>query len=95
MRVSSPKLTRSEAQQRLSAFIGELDAGWERDKLDWGLELLVVLRAFDRAARREPPDLSELDSCRKQVLSFVGGKKPLKGLSFLITYVDAICDGSE
>jgi hypothetical protein len=49
MRPSST-LTRQEAQRKLSAFIEELDSGWERDGLEWGPELLVRLREFDQAA---------------------------------------------
>ena len=94
MRPSST-LTRQEGQQKLSAFIEELDSGWERDGLEWGPELLALLREFDQAARRQEPDGDDLDRCRERVVDFVGGRRPLKGLGFLIKYVDAICEKSE
>jgi hypothetical protein len=95
MRPSST-LSREEAQQKLSAFIQELDNGWKRDGLEWGPELLALLREFDQAARRQETDGDELARCRERVVGFVGGRKPLKGgLGFLIKYVDAICEKSE
>jgi hypothetical protein len=92
---SSPTMSREEALQKLSKFIDELDRGWERDRLEWGPDLLQLLREFDSVARRQMPDRHELARCRNQVVDFVGGRRPLKGLGFLITYVDAIGESME
>jgi hypothetical protein len=88
-------MSRDEALQKLLQFIDELDSGWERDQLEWGPRLLELLREFDAAARRHTPDHHELARSRGRVVDFVGGRRPLKGLSFLITYVDAICQDDE
>ena len=84
------KRTRDEALQDIDSFIAELDANWERDGLDWGHELLALLREFRGASQVEQFALRE-----RLHAFFAARKRPLKGISYLLSWVDDVVDSYE
>lgn len=86
-----PKLTREEALKDLNSLIVELDAGWERDGLDWAPALLIMLRDFCREAAAEIPDQDRLAALREQVHAYFKEHRFLKGIPFVLWDIDIIC----
>jgi hypothetical protein len=86
-----PKLTREEALKDLDSFIAELDAGWERDGLDWAPVLLSLLRDFSREAAAENPDKDRLALLHEQVHAYFKEHRFLKGIPNVLWDIDHIC----
>ena len=82
MRTRMQKRTKDEAQQDIDSFIAELDANWQRDDLDWGQELLALLREFRGASQ-----LEQLVASRERLHTFFAARKrKLKGISNLLSW---------
>jgi hypothetical protein len=86
-----PGISRESALKELNSFITELDAGWERDGLDWAPALLTLLRAISAEASKEAPDSQRLEDFRTEVHQYFAKHKFLKGICFALELVDAIC----
>ena len=85
------KRTRDEALQDIDSFIAELDADWQRDGLDWGQELLALLREFRGASQVE-----QLVASRERLHTFFAARKrQLKGISYLLSWVDDVVESYE
>ena len=89
MRAPLQKLTRDEALREIETFIVELDAGWQKDGLDWAPELLIILREFCRVSQVE-----QLLALRTRLHHFLSVRR-LKGISFLLTWADAVVESYE
>ena len=88
MRTPFQKRTRAEALQDIDLFIVELDAGWQRDGLDWGPELLELLREF-----RSTSEVEELVASRERLRQFFEPREgQLKGISYLLSWVDDVVE---
>ena len=85
-----PKLTREEALKELDAFIGELDAGWERDGLDWAPALLTMLRDFSREAAAANPDRERLGILHAHVHAYFKERRFLKGFPSVLWDIDIL-----
>jgi|SRR5437867_3961918 len=85
-----PKLTREEALKDLDSFIAELDAGWERDGLDWAPALLNMLRDFSREAAAENLDQERLAILHERVHAYFKKHRFLKGISSVLWDIDTI-----
>ena len=91
MRTPFQKRERDEALRDIDAFIVELDAGWQRDGLDWAPELLVWLREFRGTSKVE-----RLAVLRAQLHElFAKRKRRLKGISYLLSWVDDVVESYE
>lgn len=91
MRTPFQKRTRDEALQDIDLFIVELDAGWQRDGLDWGPELLGLLREFRSASAVE-----QLVASRERLRQFFEPRKRhLKGISYLLSWADDVVESYE
>ncbi len=86
-----PKLTRGEALKDLDSFIAELDAGWQRDGLDWAPALLNLLRDFSRGAAAQNPDQERLSVLHAQVHAYFKERPFLKSLPSVLWDIDTIC----
>ena len=91
MRTPPVKLTREEALRQLDFFVAELDAGWERDRLDWAPALLEMLREFSREASKRDCDRRQLDVLRSRVFAYFKERRSLKGIEFVLQDIDAVC----
>ena len=89
--VEPPKLTRAEALKDLDSFIAELDAGWERNGLDWAPSLLNLLRDFIREAAAENPEHERLAILHQQVHAYFKEHRYLKGIPNVLWDIDTIC----
>jgi hypothetical protein len=85
-----PCIDRREALKELNAFIAELATGWERDGLGWAPALLALLRSFSAEASRDVPDSERLGDLRAQICQYFVEHKFLKGLCFVLEWIDAI-----
>lgn len=91
MRPPFQKRTRDEALRDIDSFIAELDAGWQGDGLDWGQELLGLLREFRSASQGE-----QLVASRERLRSFFAAReRQLKGISYLLSWVDDVVESYE
>jgi hypothetical protein len=87
----TPFRTRDEALRDIEAFIAELEAGWQRDRLDWAPELILLLREFRSASQVE-----QLATLRTRLHEFFFiRKRQLKGISFLLRWVDDVIESYE
>ena len=99
MRASGPhgnspeQLTRAEALKRLDAFVAELDGEWQRDGMEWAVDLLVLLRGFTREARKDEPDRERWHIFQTAMGEFVGQRKFLKGVEFVLAWADTVAKG--
>ncbi len=91
MRPAPVKLTREEALRQLDSFIAELDAGWERDRLDWAPALLEMLREFSREASKQDSDGRQLEVLEHRVHAYFTERRFLKGIEFVLRDIDAVC----
>jgi hypothetical protein len=89
--LESRKLTRGEALKGLDSFIAELDAGWQRDGLDWAPVLLGMLRDFSREAAAENRDQERLAVLHEQVHAYFKKHRFLKGIPNVLWDIDEIC----
>jgi hypothetical protein len=91
MRTPTQKLTRDEAFREIDALVVELDAGWQRDGLDWAPELLSLLRDFRAASEFE-----RLTALRTQLREFfLRERKKVKGISFVLIWADFVVESYE
>jgi hypothetical protein len=91
---NAPKqLTRAEALKRIEAFVAELDGEWQLDGMEWAVDLLVLLRGFTREARKDEPDRERLDIFQTAMREFIGQRKFLKGVEFVLAWADTVAKG--
>jgi hypothetical protein len=95
MRAHFPKLSREEALKELKSFLAEIDAGWERDGLDWAPEVLNILRPFVAEASNQLPDYYRLEVLREEVYAYFKRNKSMKGISFVLGWVDMVYGDRE
>lgn len=92
-RTGSSNLSRGEALRKLSSFLEELDANWERDGLDWDPDLLRILRAFvAEASKSSAGDRYRLEGLRIEVHAYFERYKSMKGISYVREWVDIFCE---
>ncbi len=89
-----PGIGREDALRELNAFIAELDAGWERDRLYWAPALLALLRSLSAEASKEVPDSERLQELRMQIQRYFEVHRCLKGICFVLEWV-AVIAGHE
>ena len=95
-RTDFPRLSREEALKELCSFIEELDAGWERDGLDWAPDLLKILRAFvDEASKSSTGNSPELERLRNEVHAYFERYKFLKGIYNVREWVEMIYESRD
>ena len=92
MCVAAREPTSEEALKQLVCFIGELEAGWERDHLEWAPALLDILRGFTEEASKPRPDFQRLGVFRGQALAYFKSHRFLKGIDFVPRDIDIVCD---
>ena len=87
------KLSHEDALKRLDAFVAKLDGEWQRDGMEWAVDLLVLLRGFTREARKDEPDRERLDTFQTAMREFIGQRKFLKGVEFVLAWADTVAKG--
>ncbi|HVV70161.1 MAG TPA: hypothetical protein VHI52_01465 [Verrucomicrobiae bacterium] len=87
---TAEKLTPEEALTRLDGLVAELEGAWKRDRLEWALDFLVLVRGFSKEAHKDKPDAEQQTIVRDAIKEFIASLKFLKGVEFVLEWADVI-----